>query len=125
MAEPQTVLVPAWRLAERETGQQGAWSSNGRLLGSAGVVLAVSSWPCRPGRVVRAERMGDMSAGEQVAREGGRLGQRDQVAAGQHVSLTSEPVPRQRPLELDGEEPVVGSGHDPDRDRRPCAEVAV
>ena len=46
------------------------------------------------------------------------------MAAGQHVRLDAEPVLGQRPLETDGEEPVVRSGHDPDRYRRPRGEVA-
>jgi len=41
-----------------------------------------------------AGRTRDSSDGEQVVREPGRLRQRDQVAAGQHVGLEPEPVPQ-------------------------------
>ncbi|HEY1347763.1 MAG TPA: hypothetical protein VGF54_22460 [Streptosporangiaceae bacterium] len=36
------------------------------------------------------------SGAEQIAGQPGRLGQGDQVAAGQHVRLDAEPLPRQR-----------------------------
>ena len=50
--------------------------------------------------------------------------QGDQVAAGEHVRIEAEPILRERPLEVDREEAVVRSRHDPDRHRRPCLEVA-
>lgn len=46
------------------------------------------------------------------------------MTTGQHVRGHAQPLPRQPLLEGDGEEPVVRPGHDPDRNRRPCREVA-
>jgi hypothetical protein len=73
----------------------------------------------------RAPPPGRLPDGEQVAGQLGRPGQADQVAARQHVRIDAEPLPRERPLEPDGKEPVVGAGHHPDGDLRPCAEVAA
>lgn len=42
------------------------------------------------------------SHAEQIFREPKRSCQRDQVAAGQHVRLDTEPIPGQGPLKLDG-----------------------
>src|SRR5450631_406604 len=77
------------------------------------------SWLRAPGRASHVR-----SHAEQISRELKRSCQRDQVTAGQHVRLDAEPVPGERPLKLDGEEPVVRSDHDPNRDGRPSVKVA-
>src|SRR5277367_1995216 len=73
---------------------------------------APNRWPSRP------------LHGDQVV--GQRLwpGQGDEVTAGQHIRLQAQPLAGHLALELDREEPVIRAGHDPDRDRRPAAEVA-
>ena len=55
------------------------------------------------------------SGHQQIVRERHRLRKSDQVTAGQHVRLDTQPVPGHLLLEGGGEEAVTGADRDPDR----------
>ncbi len=75
--------------------------------------------PFRPYRTFRA-----ILGTQQVAGDGFGLGQRDEVAAGQHIGLHPEALACHPLLEVRREEPVVRPGQHPYGDGRPRAEVA-
>jgi hypothetical protein len=101
------------------SGVQDSWVGEGNF----GPPLGAPKLPSGP-------RLGEAAAAreplqvQQVLSQRLRLGQADQVTAGQHVGFDAQAVLGQPPLELGREEPVVAAGHHVDRDVRPGGEVA-